>query len=102
MQVQIAALEILYLIPPHKLVSLVSAEGNFTDFLSRQMATSVKEVSAAAMVSVGRWLSETSATDALAACRDIGTTAKSWAGSIADATLDPSQTLAAAAFDASK
>ena len=102
LQVQISALEILPLIPSHKLATLVTPDGSFSSLLTRQMSTSLKEVSAAAVASVGRWLSDTVATDSLASSPKIGGTATTWAAIIAEATLDASQALAAAAFDAAK
>lgn len=102
LQVQIAALEVLPLIPPHKLSGLMTADGSFSSLLTRQMSTSLKEVSAAALSAVGRWLSNPVVTDTLAASPNIAATAKTWASVIAEATLDVSQALAAAAFDAAR
>lgn len=97
-----AALEILPLIPPHKLEGLMAPEASFSGSVTRQMSTSVKEVSATAVASVGRWLSNPVSTDVLARVTNIASTAKSWATVIAEATLDPSQALTAAAFDAAR
>lgn len=102
LQVQIAALEVLPLIPPHKLANLMTPEASFPGLVTRQMSTSVKEVSATAVAAVGRWLSDTLATDVLANVPRISSTAKNWAAIIAEATLDSSQALAAAAFDAAR
>ena len=100
LQIQMVALEILPLIPAHKLANLMTPEGDFSSTITRQMSTSLKEVSAVAVASVGRWLSDPVVTDILALSQNIRTTARTWGGIIANATLDPSQVLAAAAFDA--
>lgn len=80
----------------------MTADGSFSSLLTRQMTTSLKEVSAAALSSVGRWLANTVATDTLAMSPNIAATARNWASIVAEATLDVSQVLAAAAFDAAK
>lgn len=102
LQVQIAALEILPLIPPHKLRSLLSPDGRLSGTLTRQLATSSKEVRAAAFSAAGRWLSDASSTSVLAAIPDAATLPRKWVQSITGGLVDPGQAAAAAAFDAAR
>ena len=99
MQVQIAALEILPLIPPHKLCNILP-EGRLASTLTRQLGTSVSEVRAAAIAATGRWLADTGCSEALATSPDSPANGRKWVGMIADALLSPSQQVASAAFDA--
>lgn len=102
LQVQIAALEILPCIPPHKLRSLMASDTSFPATLTRQMATSVKDVAAAAIAALGACLSDPLTSDQLATTKGIAATARAWAGLVAEALLDPSQLLAAAACSAAR
>jgi hypothetical protein len=102
LQVQVAALEILPCIPPHKLRSLMAPGSAFPATLTRQMSTSVKDVSAAAISALGACLSDPLTSDQLAVIQNIAATAKSWAAIIAEALLDPSQLLAASACSAAR
>ena len=102
LQVQIAALEILPCIPPHKLGGLMASDAPFPATLGRQLATSVKEVAAVAIEALGACLADPSASDQLATTKGMAATARVWAGAVADALLDSSQLLAAAACSAAR
>ena len=101
-QVQCSALEILPLIPAHKLRSLLAPDGRLVGTLTRQMGAALKEVRAAALSAAGRWLADTGRSAVLAANSGILVHAQKWAELIVDALTDPAPAVSAAAFDAAR
>jgi hypothetical protein len=80
----------------------MAPDASFPATLTRQMATSVKDVAAAAIAALGSCLSDPLTSDQLATTKGIAATAKAWAGVVAEALLDPSQLLAASACSAAR
>ena len=96
MQVQCAALEIIPLVPTHKLAALFS-KGSLHPKLTPALRSPLREVRAAALNSLGSLAGRPGALSALGETSERADSVREWIGSLGDALLDGSHAVASTA-----